>query len=526
MLKLILLLLCCFFNDFQAFASENYFNKAKNLFENGKYKATIEELNSLKNSLKDKKDLALTYYWLGITYNKLQDFPEAIQAFKNSIRLGNRPVDIDYELGQAYFASEKMRQAKIYFSESFKKSFKRSTSLYYMAYISKDLGDIDSAKTLFLDVTRLPEEDSINQKQAAWMQIGDIELESVENKPNLFRNLEAIVIPTYEKALSVNKESPLAGRIRKKILDIQKKYNLVLFQLRNGRPTQVPPYFLRAAQELAYDTNVTFAPTETTISKSKQASSFSKTEIFGKYSLYHKDYLSFNPEFRFNNSHYFNRVPEIYRNDNMFFGPALRTTYEYTWNNNPASHLFDYDYSEALRDVNSEEKLVFSSRSHTFMFGEKFKFFSFGETTVRFKLRYLETFTSVSNSQTTSFVFEQVVGLAKSTFLFYSSLDLTKVKNNDFDSNVLTLRADWLLPKYENWFTPSLGLGLTFTDPINNRTDRGLEIQMNPTVRLNRTINKSWNLNGRLEYTSNNSKDKTNFDFKKTLMGLELEYLY
>jgi hypothetical protein len=90
----------------------------------------------------------------------------------------------------------------------------------------------------------------------------------------------------------------------------------------------------------------------------------------------------------------------------------------------------------------------------------------------------------------------------------------------------MTLRGDLLLPKYKDWFTPSVGLGLTVTDPINDRKARGLETLLSPSVRLNRQLKKNWRLNSRLEYHRNNSKDKANFDYKRHLVGVELEYVY
>ena len=343
-------------------------------------------------------------------------------------------------------------------------------------------------------------------------------LSEAESKPDVFRVIESEIIPQYQKAIEFSPNSPVATKAQEKIISLQKKYELVLFQLRNGRPTLIPPYFLRAGQEVAVDSNVTFSPTETTIAKSKQSSIFTKTEFLGRYTFYHKNYFSYAPEFRFNNTYYFNRVPEIYRNDNYLLSPSVRTAYEHTLFGNPASHLFDFDYTHAERDVNEKQKLEFSFRSYTFMGGEKFKFFSQGETILRAKLRIFQSYLSPSDSKTVSFVGEQLFALKSLTFMLYTSLDFTRVEADVFDTNALTLRGDLLLPKYKDWFTPSVGLGLTVTDPMNDRKARGVESLLSPSVRLNRQLKKNWKLNSRFEYHQNNSKDKANFDYKRHLL--------
>jgi len=70
-----------------------------------------------------------------------------------------------------------------------------------------------------------------------------------------------------------------------------------------------------------------------------------------------------------------------------------------------------------------------------------------------------------------------------------------------------------------------LGLSLTRTDPINDRSVRGQETQMNPNLRLFRTFG---NFRGALkyDYMRNFSKDETSFAYKKQTYAAELEYLF
>ncbi|WPU64266.1 tetratricopeptide repeat protein [Peredibacter starrii] len=271
------------------------YQTAAKLFGEGKYQATTEELSNLEKNESSKSKLGFIHYWKGICFNRLQDFGESINSFKAALSYSYAPQDLHYEYGQALFAAEKLPEARLQFRESVKRKFKRGVSLYYIGYISKEMGERKKAFTFFKAIDKLPPEEAIEVKQASEMQIGDIYLEQVEKHPDAFKSVETIVIPQYEKALAISPESALGTTVREKITTLQRKYDLILFTLRNGRPALIPPYFIRAAQEFGQDTNVTFAPADTTISSSKQASMYSKTDLMGRYTFYHRDYFSIAP---------------------------------------------------------------------------------------------------------------------------------------------------------------------------------------------------------------------------------------
>jgi tetratricopeptide (TPR) repeat protein len=510
-------------------ASENkLLNQTFDYYAQGKYNATVEELKEIeKRHLQlNKETLGLISYWKGICYNRMQEYDQAIKSFKESLRVEFIPEDLHYEFGQALFAAEQLQEARLQFRESLKRRFKRGVSLYYIAYISHELGDNKKAVTFYKAIDKLDAEEAQEVKQAAEMQIGDIYLEQVEKHPDSFRAVEKYVIPQYQLALEVDPTSNLAPEIQKKITTLQHKYDLVLFGLINGRPTVIPPYFLRGAAEVGYDSNVTFAPQETTIAESDQGSLYSKLDFLGRYTFYHRNYLSIAPEMRFNTTYYFNREPEIYRNDNYLIAPAIRLAYEsFLWKK-PASTLFDYEYAYTARDINAKNKLEFSGRSHTLMLGERVNYFDFGESIFRLRHRIFQSYVSSSDSKTTSLVFEQIKTYVRHTLLFFASYDMTRVNNDIFDTNALTLRADFIFPRIRDWFTPSIGLGVTTTDPVNDRENRGREWLLNPSLRLSKTFGKNWRTNFKFDYQKNESEDKANFAFKKYTTALDLEYIF
>lgn len=512
-------------------STSRLYQKAAQLYAEGKYESVVSELTDIEKKLSstsapNKSDLGFIAYWLGLTNSRLQEFPEAILQFNKALVLEYSPQDLNYEYGQALYAMERYSEARIQFKESLKKKFKRGVSLYYIAYLSKELGDKKKAVTFFKAVDRLGPEEAGEVKQASEMIIGDIYLEQVEKHPDAFRAVETYVIPQYQKAFEVDEKSKLASVIKEKIIELQRKYDLVLFKMRNGRPTLIPPYFLRVALEVGQDSNVTFSPTETTVSKSKQNSIYSKNDVFGRYTFYHKNYLSIAPELRFNYTRYYNRVAEIYRNDNYLVAPAIRSAYEHDWRGKAASVLFDYDFSQSQRDVEANKKLQFSSRSHTFMLGERINYFQSGETIVRLRHRVFDSYQDDNDGTTSSLVFEQIKTMGINTLIFYFSYDRLRNENEIYNTNSVSLRTDYIMARFRDWFTPSIGLGLTSTDPINARSTRGRELLINPNARLSKTIGKNWRANLKYDYQQNNSKDKSNFAFKKHTYSFELEYLF
>lgn len=506
---------------------KSLFKSASESFSQGKYKSTVDELEGIEKLPNlDRASLGLISYWKGICFNRLQEYPKAIESFDRALSYDYRPEDLHYEYGQALYAAEKYEEARIQFRESLKRKFKRGVSLYYIGYLSRELGDRKKAVTFFQAISKLPAQESAEVLQAAEFQIGDVYLDQVEKSKDAFRSVEKYVIPQYRRALAIDENSNLAGPIRGKIVELQRKYDLVLFNLRNGRPVLNPPYLLRASIENGLDTNVTFAPTETTVAKSKQESFFTRADVIGRYTFYHDNWASLTPEFRFSGTYYHNRVPEIYRNDNYLLAPSLRSAYEYTAWGKPASVLFDYEFSQSERDVNAKKKLEFSSRSHALVLGDRFNFFSAGESTVRLRYRLFESYQDNFDSKTLSLSLEQVVGLKYTTLLLYSSYDVSRVENDEFDTDSLTVRGDLIFPNLGVFGAPSVGLMLTSTDPVNNRSERGRELLVNPSARLSKNIGRYWQASLKYDYQNNDSKDEDSFAYKKSVYSVEIEYLF
>lgn len=506
--------------------------EAYETFSAGRYIKTRELLDNLARAQAARREtnksaLGLVAYWRGITANRQSEFTSAIQFFEEALSYDFRPKDIYYEYGQALYASEKLYQARKAFAESYKRGHKVPVCLYYLGYISHVLGDDKKALTFFNAIPPLETEEAKEVLQPALMQKADIFLEMAEKTPEASGTVRDYVLPHYREALAVNPDSGLADEIKARITGLQQKYELILFRMRNGRPTPVPPYFLRAAQDFTYDTNPVFAATETTNSSAKQGSFVSKSDVIGRYTFFHKNIMSISPEFRANYTRYLKRVPAIYRNDNWMVAPALRTAYEHRLGERQASTLADIDYNYSNRDRNAEQKLMFNSRVTTFTVGERVvNLFGVGETTFRLRHRILDSYLNTADSKTNGAGLEHVLPLAGGQlYIFNLGYDQTRVNSKLFDTNTLFMRADVIMPAMKWKLTPQAGLGLTITDPLHNPA-RGTEKTWNPSVRLSRPLGGGLRLSAHADYMENQSKDKVNYAYKKTFYGLELEYVF
>jgi len=505
---------------------------AYDAFQHGKYLQTRDRLTVLAGEVdarveKNKTLLGLLSYWRGVTANRLNEFTNAITFFEQAIGFDYRPKDIYYEYGQALYAADKLKPARVAFGESFKRGHKRGVTLYYLGFISQTLDDDKQAVTFYRAIEGLPVEEQEGTLQASKMQMGDMFLNRAEKRPDTIKVVETYVIPYYKEALEVDPDSNLSKEIQAKIAGLQQKYELVLYRMRNGRPTPVPPYFLRLAQDFTYDTNPVFAATETTNSEAKQGSIVSKSEAFGCYSFFYKNIMSFSPEVRGIFTRHLKREPEIYRNDNWVIAPALRTAYEHHLGKKQASLIGDVDYSYSNRDRDAEEKMKFNARVTTYTLGERVVgLLGVGETTVRLRHRNFESYNTTANSKTNGLGFEHILPRpGGQLYIFNVGYDQTRVDNEQFDTNTIFLRADVILPEWKWKLTPQFGFGLTLTDPINNDA-RGQEKTLNPSLRLSRPLGNGFRVSVHADYMENQSKDDANFAYKKTFYGTELEYVF
>ncbi|MDA8793515.1 tetratricopeptide repeat protein [Bacteriovoracaceae bacterium] len=476
--------------------------------------------------------LGLIFYWRGLISSKLHEYPNAIENFEKSIRLKYKSDDMYYEYAQALYAQEELKKSRRAFRASVKNKYKMAVSLYYMAYLSQVLKDYKKSVAYYSAIERLDDnEEKSSVLQAARMQIGDIYLMQAEKLPNAFRAVDKHVIPQYEEAWKFDKTSDLGKQIKKKIEDLQRKYELVLFRMRNGRPTLRPPYFLRLVQAFNYDSNINAVTDDLVEDTDNTLDTWaSATTFLGRYTFYVKDVVSVAPEARLIYTKHLTDEDYIYTNDNYSANLAIRNTYEHMLFGKQASLLFDFDNTRTVNDTdeNSEadRTLELSSTTNTFMLGERFVYGSLGETV----LRYRSGSTVNENSEDYSnsgFTWEQVFTLFRSTLLITMiTKDQTRYEETDtLDTDAMTYRVDFIPPRLFGFATVSYGLSMTNTDYIND-DDKGPQTTLSPSLTFTRTI--GYGIRGNVTWgqtvVTDAEEDANNYN--KTTYGFNLEYVF
>ncbi|MBL7666204.1 MAG: hypothetical protein JNM93_13795 [Bacteriovoracaceae bacterium] len=514
--------------EFDAVTKEKVL-KIHTLFKQGDYAGSLEKLSELEqNYTGPKKDLlnAFLAYWRGVANNRIQDYSEAINNFAKADENFYRPDDFYYEYAQALYAMDKLKKSRDYFMRSALRKYKAAVSLYYVAFISQTLRDFKVAVKAYRRIETLddPEKDSVIQ--ASKMQIAEIYLNAVDKKEDQVGFLQKRVIREFEEALKFEPDSNLSRDIRRKMLAVQDKYGLLLLKMRNGRPTIFPRAFVKVGQEIAYDSNVIFSPDNLQLSASDTGSFLSRTDVYMRNIFYSGNSVSIQPEFRSNLAVHANRSNEtIYASDNLNSTAAVRTAFEHWMWGKPASVLFDYEFNYVLKDLNAENSLIYNSSAHVFMIGERFNWFNAGETIMRLKYRDTTNTTDTSSSTITSGILEQMVNFESGhILLFYGDMSLTRVETDTFDTNSMTFRLDWIAPRIFDYATPTLGLGYTYSDVINDDS-RGTETLINPTFKLTRVVNDSLRANLKFDYMKNTSGSDS-FAYNKFTAAFGLEWIF
>lgn len=501
-------------------------------FEKGEYRSTIESLSELEifiteENLQNDQLLGLLSYWRAITLKRLNEFPQALDQFRLAIKFKHKAKELYYEYAQTLYTSELMEQAIAAFQTSARQKYKEAVSWYYVGFIQQNNKNYKKAIEAYEKIEQSNDPEKKDVYQASQMQLGDIYYELAKNKKNAVEAMEKIVIPQFKKAYNYDPDSRIANEIYRKIVETQRIFDLVLYKLRNGRPTIQPPYFLRLSAGLAKDSNVIFASDESANITQTAASLVYNTTAMGRYTYYYKNFLSFSPEVRFAyTKHAEQDVTEIAAADNYGYNIAFRNSYEYTKDKKPAGILFDYEYGYIARNIASDGNLTFNSKSHNIMLGQRLNIFDRGESIFRYKYRNTINVTASSNATTHSFTYEQMVGFENGhTVLLYNSLDLLRSETSSNDNNALTLRADYILPRIGEWGTPSFGLGVSLTDTMEQSSARGIETTVSPSLKLTKSFARKYRWNLKYDMIKNSSKS-ADYKFSKNIYGFDIEYVY
>lgn len=518
----------------RTFASEEALKDIYKSYITAQYQDALSKLDKLQP--KDKNLLQTKFYWKGLCYSRLQKFPEAIKNFEEAYKAGNTAQDIDYEYGQALYAMNQLEKARGAFEKAADKNFKRPTSYYYVGHISQLLEEHNAAKAAYEKI--LKEKDAENSLvQFARFQIAEVLLAIAENKEEKKENKEEMpvlvqkyVLPQFEKALQINPDSQNATDIKRRMDEIKKQYGLDPNFLANGRQLTPKPWEISLSQKVSYDNNVTQATDLPTVRATQKESYIFDTEVFAKYRFVHNRRHVTSPEIRFTRTKYGDQDnAEVYSNDSYSFAPALRFKDEHKLFGEMASLIFDIEYNYTIRDRLNRHSYVYYGGTWSESIGEKFKFFSFGETTLKLKLKQYSAYDQTLNSTTVNPSLTQMVFLPslKHLLLVLIQSDFTTVEDDSQSADNHLFRLDYIVPEFYNAFwSLQLSFALTLTDPKVGKETRGLEKTYNPGLKLTRNINQDFQVSASYDYTKKSSQDETSYAYTKNVTAFELRYSF
>lgn len=503
-------------------------------FESGKYEEVVSTLNKIEkrikpNSKKGKKIKGLVFYWKAMSFSRLNDFEEAEKFFIKALENKYFAKDIYYEYGQVLYVSLKYKRARVAFKKSVKAKYKIGVSLYYIAFISQELKDYKKAVSFYNMIEKLPEQEKKDVIQAARMQVGDIYLKQIERQRDPFKGVEKYVIPQYKKALKYDEESKLASEIQDKIENLQRKYELILFKMRNGKQTARPPYYVRANILYGQNDNVsTLSEDDKKESEEKDySSSYYEVGFFTRYSFYPNSSFSYAPEFSTQLTKYSSDSTSILPFNKYFIKGALKMNYEHLYKDLPATFYMDFDYTYNADDADADEEFAASNNTYGATFSEELQLWVNNPSTFRFRYETAAAEEESNSSSTLTMTYEQVVILPKTTLFLTNSYAQTTYNDSDSESlntNVLVSRIDAICPAFFGLFNPTIYASLTNSDYVED-SDKGTLSLTTLGVNLNRPVGRKLYLT--LDYSvGTQTADQDSDNYTQQLITLNLDLIY
>lgn len=483
------------------------------LYSAGKYRDTLAQLASIRS----QGEIAATVaYWRGLCHFKLNEFTKATQFLEEARSQGANASDLDYSLGQAYYASQRLEPATLAFRRSKRRGYKPATSTYYLAFIAQTLERDHEANELYAELANASE-DPDKVKQAALFQMAEIRYElakKIKGRVKRERALEEIIIPAFEKARDEESDTPSYKEASARITEIEEL-------LAKSRP----PKFLtfRGTFQFGYDSNVISKADESVLAVSDQDSFVFKPTLRGNFNHQLSEKFSLLGGLRFAGKLHSRRsTPEVYKNDNFTLEPALTLERMHTLFNKKGTWYLTAEYNYQVQDYNRKHGFDYYSRSLNIELGERADFFETGQTDIKAKLKFYENYNPSSNSLQPGIDLNQKFNLGPSRISTTLAVDwlYARAAIDDTITYKFNNRYPWDIDKRWN-LTPKLNFSVT--DTKARRAQRGFEQKINPGLTLRRSLRNGATLRFIYDFTRNLSKDRRNQQYKRQEIAVSYE---
>ena len=499
------------------------FTEILTLYKQGDYVQALEKLKPLKRNSKLRP---LAHYWAGLCQNGLQEYDLAIKEFSTAEKLKVDAKDMYYEYGQALYANQELRKARKAFKNSYAKRYKRATSLYYMGFISQTLEQYPLAQKYYRLLEELNDADT-QVKQSGSFQLAEIwthQIEKGKGKKLKSNAIKSNVLPQLDKAISTDTSSNIVIDIKKRKRDLILKYDLGPGRWVNGRQIRPRPLSIYVRQEIDQNSNVILESSDATQRAQQKDSLVYTTTGFVSYQFIHKRKIGLVPELRMSFVKHAEDSPDIFQNDSYTIAPALRANIEHYVGKIPGSLLIDFEYDYTARDRERKKDKILFGRTTAFSIGERWKLFSVGDTTLRFRLRKFEAAQSANDSTTRSLIFTQTYFLPnKDLMIFLFNGDWMDNNTEANSTNNYLFRLDYIAPKLFLGVNANLGLSYSLTDTKLQKPQRGTEKSWSPSLRFTKNIFKRSNISLTYSYTDKDSKRRSEYAYEQHIYGIEFE---
>lgn len=496
-------------------------------FKGGQYNKAIEVLNQLPAT----EGTISKSYLMGLTYSRMQEYDKATIEFQKAIAENNKSADLYYEYGQALYAANELKKAREAFKTSADKNFNRPASLYYVAHISQILENYEMARDTYTQVIKEKEADT-KMKQIARFQLAETLLSIAREKSteadDLTRRVEKFIIPMLQTAYNIDKSSSASNDINQRIAELMKEFNLDPNMMINGRRLNPKRYNGYVSQKLKFDNNISLTNEENNVQQSRQESYIFETEGYAKYDFPIQKRYMVSPEARLTYTQHTNQnSPEVYQNDSFVMNFSLKNKYEHKLFEQPASVLFDIDYSHVLKDWQAKKKKEFYAKSTTFTIGESFSYFSIGDTTLKLKRKSYTGEDEAINNHTTSLSADQTFFFSTQHLLIalFDASFIDNYNNSSTNTDTYLLRFDYIIPEILPQYTLGLALATTMTDTKEQKATRGTEMTLNPSVDFARELSSSSRISVNYDFTKNKSDD-ANYSYRKHVFTTEYRFSF
>lgn len=490
-------------------------------YSTGEYRTALKILETKRIA---KKDRAAKEYLKGVINNKLQQFDKAIPHFQKAIRYKSKAKDLFYEYGQALYAANSLDDARVAFRKSYRRGFKKASSLYYMAHISQLLEEHKKAKDIFSRIIKEEKED-FNLLQISRFQIAESLLAMATSKKETERLVADYVIPQMNKAIEVDEKSRTAKDIKGRIKELQKQYGLDPNIMKNGRNLPEQRWSVGFTQEVKYDNNITQSTDLPTSQASQKDSYIYNTTVNGSYLFNPNNKFTVKPNFRIANKKHSDRNSStVFKNDSLTIDYGVGNTFEHTLFNRQANAILDLDFSYISRDRNSIKEKEYYARSWTLTMGEKFRLAALGSTTLKVKYKdYTGYLNNLNNKTGTVSVSHTFITKSRKLWIFFLQGDFIDTYNDrPSATNNYLFRTDFLWPNIIKRNTLNLALSVSLLDTKRNYATRGMEKTITPSIKWTRNLNKYVSTNLSYEYTKNDSKDEGSYKYTKHVTSFDL----